>query len=204
MAKKEIRYTDGEPITHRLQAGDEHAFTSVFREYHQRVYYFALKFVTEQDAKDVTAECFIQLWNKRAELKNTDSISGFLFVTARNRCFNLLRQQTIHSQKHTELLHELEQTEAPDLFVEQVRAELIGLIRDEVAKLPARMQEIFLLSFEEGLKPAEIASRLQLSVQTVSNQKLTAIRLLREALGPREIFLLLLVLGESGKIPAFA
>ena len=191
-------------ITQSLRAGDERAFTSVFSQYHQRVYYFALKFVAEQDAKDVTAECFIQLWNKRAELKHADGIPGFLFVTARNRCFNLLRQQTIHTRKHAELLHELEQAETPDLFVEQVRAELIGLIKDEVARLPARMREIFLLSFEEGLKPAEIASRLQLSVQTVSNQKLTAIRLLREALGSRDILLLLLVLSESEKFPAFA
>lgn len=184
----------------RLAKGDEQAFTNIFRHYHQRVYYFALKFVEEQDARDVAAESFIQLWNKRSEFGETSSIANFLFVATRNRCYNILRTRITHDRKQAELISQLEQTAEPDLFIEQVRAELIGLIKEEVAKLPARMKEIFLLSFEEGLKPAEIASRLQLSVQTVSNQKLTAIRLLREALGSRNIFLLLLIIGQSEKI----
>lgn len=184
----------------RMAEGDEQAFAGIFRHYHQRVYHYALRFVPDQDAKDVAAESFIQLWNKRSELKSASGIAGFLFVAARNRCYNILRQQMAHDRKHAELLQQLEASEEPDLFIEQVRAELIDHIREEVERLPARMKEIFLLSFEQGLKPAEIAAQLKISVQTVSNQKLTAVRLLKAALGSQGVLLLLLILNQSEKI----
>lgn len=181
-------------VIRRLMEGEESAFNTVYDHFFQRVYFFARRFVSEAEAKDVTSEAFVQLWQRKETFTSLKGISNFLFVLVRNQCFNLLRRQVIKERKHADLLHLLETSEAPDLFVEQVRAALIRHIYAEVDKLPARMKEIFLLSFDEGLKPADIATRLQLSVQTVSNQKLSAIRLLKAALGERGPLLSLLLL----------
>jgi RNA polymerase sigma-70 factor (ECF subfamily) len=56
------------------------------------------------------------------------------------------------------------------------------------------MKEIFLLSYRDGLKPAEIAGRLQIKAQTVINQRVTAVRLLQMALGKDLLLAPLLVL----------
>lgn len=175
-------------------AGDEQAFATIYQHFHQRAFLFARKFVTEQDAKDITSEAFIKIWNKRTELDNIQSISGLLFSMVRNRCIDLVRHQVMKDQKQEEIINLLESSEENDLDIEQVKAELVRKIYDEVEKLPARTKEIFLLSFQQGLRPALIAQRLQLNVQTVRNQKLTAIKLLQEALGQRANLLYLLIL----------
>ncbi len=49
-------------------------------------------------------------------------------------------------------------------------------------KLPEKMKEVFNLSYKEGLKPARIAELIQINVQTVKNQRVNAIKLLKNAL----------------------
>ncbi len=54
------------------------------------------------------------------------------------------------------------------------------------------MREIFLLSYSEGLKPAEIAARLGISVKTVKNQRVNAVNILRSALADHPMLFTLL------------
>lgn len=185
---------EGEELLAALRAGDERAFAKVYDHFHQRVFFFALRFVQENDAKDVTSEAFAKVWARRTQFTALDGIGTFLFVLVRNRCLDLVRHQVIKARKHEELIHLLESSHEEDLFKEEVRAALIRHIYNEAQKLPPRVKEIFLLSFEAGLKPSEIAGKLQISVQTVSNQKLNAIRLLKAALGEHSSVILMLVL----------
>lgn len=53
-----------------------------------------------------------------------------------------------------------------------------------IAELPDRCRQIFELSRGDGLKYAEIASRLGISVKTVEVQMGKALRILRERLKP--------------------
>ncbi|HRO69988.1 MAG TPA: sigma-70 family RNA polymerase sigma factor, partial [Chitinophagaceae bacterium] len=69
-----------------------------------------------------------------------------------------------------------------DFTIQQVREEFFRLVYDKVDRMPPKMKEVFLLSYREGLKPAEIARLLNLSVNTVGNHKANAIRILRQAL----------------------
>ncbi len=59
--------------------------------------------------------------------------------------------------------------------------QLMDKVYEEVAKMPGKMREIFYLSYKEGLKPPQVAERLQISVQTVKNQKVNAIKLLKRS-----------------------
>jgi RNA polymerase sigma-70 factor (ECF subfamily) len=60
-----------------------------------------------------------------------------------------------------------------------------------VQALPERRRKIYLLSRGQGLSHAEIAKRLDISVQTVKNQMVLALRTLARLLGrPLPVFLL--------------
>ncbi|MBV4358893.1 RNA polymerase sigma-70 factor [Pinibacter aurantiacus] len=183
-----------ETIVAAFQHGDERAFTQLYDQFYERLYFFACRFVNEAEAKDVTSEAFIQLWNKRANFDSLASVRHFLFVVVRNKCFDILKHEIVKTKKHDELVYLLDKSDEDALFLEQVRSELIRMIYNEVDKLPPKMKEIFLLSFAEGLKPGAIAQRLQISVQTVSNQKLSAIKILQAALGNQSLLLSLLIL----------
>ncbi len=174
--------------------GEKAAFTSVYNEYYFRVYEFASKYLPSgQDAEDITADSFAKLWQRRGEFASLDHIRAFLFTTAKNACLNFLQHSKIKDAKHADILHSLTTSLRDNFYLEEIRAELMTLVYAEVEKMPAKMKEIFLLSYREGLKPAEIAERLNISVQTVSNQKVNAINLLKTALGHTPLLLALLL-----------
>lgn len=179
-----------------FRAGDEPAFTELYNRFYQRVFYFAQRYVEEDDAQDVTADTFIQLWRKRADFTQLNSLARFLFVVARNRCYDFHRRQKARNERTAELnvLMDLTEPETP-FFEENIRAAVVELLEEQIKQLPEKKREVFLLSFREGLKPAEIAGRLGLSVKTVKNQKLSAIKLLKSAVAghPLQFWLLLLL-----------
>lgn len=174
--------------------GDQHAFTVLYDRFYRRVLLFTRRYTEEAEAQDITADTFVQLWRKRDQFGHPNAISSFLFITARNRCYDLIRHKRVKSRVEEELVAMTTGQYDNDFFLTQVRLELAALIRREINKLPEGMRNVIVLSFKEGLKPREIAKKLNISVKTVSNQKLSALKLLKTALRayPRELILLLL------------
>lgn len=183
LALTENEIQDEVALMQQFREGSEEAFTVVYRHLYQRVYWFAKKFLEEkEDARDLTAETFVQLWQQNNTFQTLDAVAAFLYVTVRNKCFNLLKHRKMKANHRDNLLRLLTERGQGDFFEEQVQLQLVRSIYAEVDKLPARMQEIFLLSYRDGLKPAEIAEKLQIKAQTVTNQRVTAVRLLQLAL----------------------
>jgi RNA polymerase sigma-70 factor (family 1) len=192
--KKFGRYGDEFTLMRNFTNGEKLAFTSVYNEYYFRVYEFAGKYLPSgQDAEDVTADTFAKLWQKRNEFNSLDHIRAFLFTTAKNACLNFLQHSKIKDEKQADILRSLSALQRDNFYLEEIRAELMQLVYAEVDKMPPKMKAIFLLSYKEGLKPGEIAEHLDISVQTVSNQKLNAINLLKTALGNTPLLLALLL-----------
>lgn len=187
-------HTSEQRMLEGLRAGDNQAFSHVYARYYERVLFFARRYVIESDAQDIAADAFLQLWRKREGFQELAGVAQFLFVTTRNRCYDFLRRRQVREQYEAELA-ELMEDGTDDFFVEQVRIEFVKLIEAQVALLPEKMREVFVLSFRDGLKPAQIAEQLGINVKTVSNQKLTAIKVLRDALKdhPLEAVLVLLI-----------
>jgi len=185
-----------------LSKGDQEAFTDIYRRFYERVLHFARKYVIEEDALDITAETFAQLWRRRESFSDFNSLCSFLFVIARNRCYDTIRHQNVKYRYKQELISMQHIQEAEGFYLEQVRVELGKIIALEINRLPDRMREIFTLSFEEGLKPAQIASQLNISVKTVSNQKLSAIKILKGALRQHslEVSLFFAIQSEIAKL----
>ena len=179
----------------QFRAGNEDAFTTVYRHLYQRVYWFARKFIEEtEDARDLTAETFVQLWQLNNTFPTLDAVAAFLYVTVRNKCYNLLKHRQMKAVLREELLRRLNERDEGDFFEELVQLQLVRRIYAEVDKLPPRMKAVFLLSYRDGLKTAEIAELLQIKPQTVTNQRVTAVRLLQIALGKDFMMSSLLVL----------
>ncbi len=56
---------------------------------------------------------------------------------------------------------------------------MVKMIYDQADLLPAKMKEIFLMTYQLGMKPSEIAEQLGISVKTVKNQRLNAVNMLK-------------------------
>ncbi|MGN6418661.1 MAG: RNA polymerase sigma-70 factor [Pseudobacter sp.] len=190
----------------RFNSGDQAAFTSVYHLLYERLYWYGRRYIeSEADVEDVLADAYAKLWGRRTEFHSLDSVTAFLHVIVRNQCLNFLRDQQLRTRKQEELIHLLE-SEAPaaDFSLEQVQLALMKRISEQVDQLPAKMRAIFLMSYQDGLKPAQIAEKLSLNVQTVKNQKANAIRILKLALSnePHLLLLLLLITHQESRFLA--
>lgn len=191
---RQTAYDTDQSLIQAFREGKEDAFTHVYYRFHRPLFFYAQRFVGATEAADILADTFVGLWEQRANFSAVAAVQQWLFVTVRNRAVSVLRRQAKELGGRAELLHLLETSEEGQLYLEELSAELLGLLHKEIDRLPARQREVFLLSFRDGLKPAQIAERLSVSVKTVKNQKLSAIRVLQAALGPRAALLSLLVL----------
>jgi RNA polymerase sigma-70 factor (family 1) len=191
----DIAYCENDLLS-RLASGDAEAFTTLYRKYYQRIYYYAKTFLPDKhDAEDITADTFIKLWNRRDSFKSVSSINSFLHITARNSCYDFLRHQKVMTEKQADIIRQIEINSSSDLL--RTREQLIKLVEKEVDKLSGRMKQIFYLSFNEGLTPAQIAETLKVSVQTVSNQKTTLMKILKRELSQNASPLIAIAVLES-------
>ncbi|HZE84569.1 MAG TPA: sigma-70 family RNA polymerase sigma factor [Puia sp.] len=160
--------------------GDRHEFKFVYEYYYNIIYAFVFSLVrADAEAQDIVSDGFVKLWKLRENFKNLNNIKGFLLVTARNASFDYLRQQQRLRSAHKEILHLGGE--------EEIRNEAIGAIvfselTRQIEELPSRCKEIFKLLFFHNLNSSEVADQLQISRQTVLNQKANAVKLLRSAL----------------------
>lgn len=188
------RYGDEFTLMQNFTTGAKPAFDTVYNEFYFRVYEFAAKYLpTSQDAEDITADSFIKLWQRHSSFESLEHIRNFLFATARNACLNFLEHSRIKDRKHEEIFRSLANSQRDNFYLEEIRAELMKLVYAEVNKFPAKMKQVFLLAYKDGLKTSEIAERLSINEKTVSNQKLNAVNLLRKALGDNPLLLALLL-----------
>lgn len=195
-------YHDEFALMRSFATGEKNAFDHIYKQLHLPIFKFAERFLpSADDAKDITADTFVKLWNNRDQFRSLDHVRAFLHSTAKNSCIDFLRHEKIKDEKHAQLIRQVQENSERQFQLEELRTELMQLVYAEVEKMPAKMKEIFLLSYKQGLKPAEIAERLHISVQTVSNQKLNAIKLLKIALGNNPLLSLVLALLLSLEFP---
>lgn len=185
-------------LVRRFIDGDDRAFSQIYRDMYFAVYQHAKRFLLDvQDAEDVTADTFVKLWNNRTKFSSRNEIAGFLHTTVRNACLDVLKHTSVVNKKQEELIHLYKTDELFGQKSSEILEEFCNAVYRLVDTMPKKTREIFLLSFEKGLKTSEIAEKLNISTQTVSNQKYTAINILKTAMENNLYFLILLSIISS-------
>ncbi|MDR6782820.1 RNA polymerase sigma-70 factor (ECF subfamily) [Pedobacter africanus] len=180
-----------------LVKSDKHrAFKLVFEAYWHALYKQAYKRVQCADmAKDLVQDSFLSLWNKIDLLDSEGSVLAYLYAVLRNKILKLYEKDEVRARYAISVsaLETPSDLHAQNTLIEK---ELKALIEKEVASMPPRMREIYLLKKEEELSVKQIAVNLSLSEQTIKNQLQTAYQRLRvrvkdynPVLEPNELFL---------------
>lgn len=169
-----------EELLRRMGEGDQHAFNEVLSLFYQRITYMVVRLVGDaEDAKDILAEVFVKLWDKRADFQSLASMRAFLYVSARNRSLDHLKTKKRREASRSSYAYWMAHPEEVSTLV--LDAELVVQLEREIQDLPAKCREIVQLAYYEGLSSEQIARQLGISIQTVWNQKTTAMKKLRAA-----------------------
>lgn len=146
---------------------------------------FVYRFVGSRDAaEDVVQESFVCLWERRKEWRPIGGVRSYLYRVARNLALNEGRARRIRHKRRGDV--SAVTNVAPATPIERFEdAEIRLAVEQAVSDLPKRRREIFILARYHNLTYAEIAVALGISPQTVANQMSSALRTLRQTLGPK-------------------
>ena len=166
-----------------IRNGSAEDFEELFIRYCQPLINFNLRLVGEVEiAEDITQDVFIYIWKNRSKLKPELSIKSYLFTSVRNRALNHLRHKKIEVGDVANKAREPVNLETPEGNLDQREMRII--LDQFIAQLPEKCREIFTMSKIDGLKYAEIAEILGISVKTVEAQMGLALKKLRASLSP--------------------
>jgi len=195
---------DEKILLSRVAQGDEAAFSILFYSYHNKLGAYILRLtasfpLTEEIVQDV----FLTIWQNRACLGDINRFEPYLFVIARNRAFNCLKQMARENTRRREWasLAQLEMADAPERtggYQMHVSPDVrYRLIDKAIDKLPPQQKKVYLLHNQEGMGYQAIALQLGLSATTVKKHMSLALRNIREYvhshMDPVSIILLLLL-----------
>ena len=150
--------------------GDEAAFELLFNAWLPQLHPQVFKIVQSEAAvKDIIQEVFLALWLGRDKLPAVEEPGNWIFRIAYNQSLRYLKKQTLKDR--VLVTFQKEQPPAHSLDTEQVvnATEINRLVQQAIQELPPQSRNIFQLSRTAGMKPAEIAIELNISIQAVRN-----------------------------------
>jgi RNA polymerase sigma factor (sigma-70 family) len=139
--------------------------------------YFARRVGSRAEAEDLTQEVFLRMV-RRLELEDVENVEAFVFRTAVNLLRDRSRRDKSQSVRKVEFASRL--TDVDDLSPERVfdsRQSLTQVIA-VLEELDERTRDAFILHRLEGMKHAQIAELLGVSVSSVEKYVIKALTLL--------------------------
>jgi len=137
-----------------------------------------------EDARDVTQEAFVKLWNARGRVR-MDTVEPLVFRTALNLAANRLRARRLRRFFSLEAARDTVDPAAgahDALEKEQQRAK----VRAAIDALPEKLKQVVVLFELSGLSTQQIADTLGIPGGTVSSRRSLAMEALSKSLGPLE------------------
>lgn len=166
-----------------MREGDHRAFTQIYERYKGLLIVHASKKLDGnlEEAKEIVQEIFSNLWYNRYNSPEIANVSAYLYRITRNRILNHIEHQTVVSRYADDFTRFSSTYNAPT--DERIREkQLLAIIDKEIAALPPKMKEVFLLSRRAHLSHKEIAQKLDISENTVKNHIKSALKILRTRL----------------------
>ena len=150
-------------------------FEQTFKSLYKPLCLFALRYTERtDDAEDVVQQAFADVWDKNRAGDTIENLKAYLYRAVRNRSLSLAAGPV---EEATEEFPDVEDESEEERIYQSERD---ARLWDAIDRLPPERKRIFLLAKRDGLRYAEIAEELHLSVKTVENQIGKALKALRE------------------------
>lgn len=169
----------------RFKNGDQDAFATLYKKHILPLIAYGSKLCPDRDQlRDQLQELFVELWNSRENLSDTDSVKFYLFRALRNK---LIRLAKSHHQ-HTDIIrietyarqHYMENSIETSIVEKEMQVYNTALLKAAISHLTVRQQEIIQLRFYQGFSHDQIAELMQMNHQSVSNLLYRALSSLKE------------------------
>ena len=169
-------------IIGRIRNGDKGQFELLFRSSYVSLVRYAKTLIKDHDtAEEIVQDLFFRLWQDREKLNIESSLNGYLFRSVHNKCLHYIEHKKVVDRHAGEMLlsrQEDQQSPSDILLYKELQAKIAAILE----RLPERCGQIFYMSRFEGLKYAEIAEKLSVSIKTVESNMGKALKEFRNEL----------------------
>ena len=169
-----------EEIYHNFTKGD---ITPFYRTMYPELLLYAIGLLGEEFAflaEDCVQDAIFNTYLQKNSFKTIGQWKVFLYTCVRNGAISVLRKGRA-GHNYMALQEKVDE----NLMLDILEQETLTLLYQAIEALPEKYKELLELSFEEGLKNAEVAERLHISESSVKKQKSRIISLLRKNLGDK-------------------
>ncbi|MGN6416721.1 MAG: RNA polymerase sigma factor [Pseudobacter sp.] len=164
-------YSDDE-LLQLFNDGAERGFIGVYEKFWLNIYHYVLRMgLGADDAKDITTETFIKLYNRKKVFERLNNILAYLMTTARTTAIDLMNRKMKQGELGESIPDTTDTSAEEAAYNEEVTQETLRAVLEEIDKLPNQCRTIFVLAFLHEKSNAEIASQLNIVEKTVRNQK---------------------------------
>lgn len=129
-------------------------------------------------AEDCVQDAVFNAYGHREDFVSGMQFKAFLYTCVHNNAVSVIRKNKSHDN-YMQLRNDRNDTKY-DMESAMIEQETLDLLYDAIERLPKEMQQIFELSFEQGLKNAEAAEVLGISESMVKKRKAKMISILRD------------------------
>lgn len=147
-----------ERVIQKCKLGDKHAFKHLMCEYMHYVFTLAFRILAnEEDAKDISQETFIRLWQNIKRYDENTKITTWMYKICTNLCLDKLKSQ---KRKPLEYHYKWEQNfkqKSDENNVEQIENQQLSEIILALTKMLSTKQKlVFVLKDLQDLSTGEI------------------------------------------------
>lgn len=172
----------------------EGSLTSFYRKMYAELVVYASRLLGAEFAflaEDCVQNAVYNTFRKRDTFSSSSQWKNHIYNCVHNEVMNVFRKVKAKSNYLTTLEEEKE-----DFLTGIIEQETITMLYDAISRLPEKYQEVFNMSFVEGMKNAEAAKALGIAVVSYKKRKARMLQLLRHNLkgeNGEKLMMLLLV-----------
>ncbi len=158
-------------LWNKLRSGDSQALERIYRTYFDELYRYGRSYTKDLNTiEDCIQEMFIDLWNSRERLSETDAIKPYLYVTLKRRLFHSNKKSKKTSEQEVGEMHfEAELAIDQILINNELKSEQSESLKNAFTKLSARQKEILYLKYYSDMSYEEISEIMDLNYQSARN-----------------------------------
>jgi RNA polymerase sigma factor (sigma-70 family) len=180
----------------QFRKGEKNALGSLFELYYDDLYAYGMKLTgNEESVRDSIQDLFVKLWESRNRIKIVNQVKPYLIRTFRNLTIDQSRlaEKVLIKNVSISELPELLNFEPEDFKTESEFAQdQISKLLNALNELPPRVREAVYLRYFTGLNYDELATVMNVTIQSARNLIHQGIKSLKEEL------LVLIILSKYG------
>ncbi|WP_020597039.1 RNA polymerase sigma factor [Spirosoma panaciterrae] len=167
----------------RFRSGDSVAFDQLVQAYYSVLFRYGIRFHPDEEyIKDCIQDVFVELWQRRQTVRETEFVKFYLLKSLRRRIFRgKAKWGTNWESVQENYLFEVEFSIENQLITQEIAHDQVRQLETLLNQLSKRQKEVIFLKFYQGLTHEQIAEVMVLNRQSVYNILHEALQKLRNA-----------------------